>query len=44
LIGCRAKPLKLIITSATLDGEKFSVYYNNCPVRAQRGMGGKVHT
>jgi hypothetical protein len=25
-------PLKLIITSATLDGEKFSTYFNDCPV------------
>ncbi|KAG1663950.1 hypothetical protein FOA52_001076 [Chlamydomonas sp. UWO 241] len=24
--------LKLIITSATLDGEKFSAYFNDCPV------------
>ena len=26
-------PLKIIITSATLDGEKFSAYFNECPVR-----------
>ena len=30
--GCRQKPLKLVITSATLDGQKFSSYFDNCPV------------
>ena len=29
---CRQAALKLVITSATLDGEKFSAYYGNCPV------------
>ena len=29
---CRQAELKLVITSATLDGEKFSAYYGNCPV------------
>jgi len=24
--------LKLIVTSATLDAEKFSTYFNNCPI------------
>lgn len=24
--------MKLLVTSATLDGEKFSAYFNNCPV------------
>ncbi|KAK9808882.1 hypothetical protein WJX72_005695 [[Myrmecia] bisecta] len=32
LVYVRAKPLKLVITSATLDGDKFSAYFNNCPV------------
>jgi hypothetical protein len=27
-----AKPLRLVITSATLDGEKFSAYFGDCPV------------
>lgn len=30
--GCRQKPLKLVITSATLDGQKFSTYFDDCPV------------
>ena len=30
---CRRRPeLKLIVTSATLDAEKFSNYWNNCPI------------
>ncbi len=28
----RVKPLKVIITSATLDGERFSAYFGDCPV------------
>ena len=28
----RRPDLKLIITSATLDAEKFSAYFNNCPI------------
>ena len=28
----RERPLKLVVTSATLDGDKFSAYFNNCPV------------
>ncbi len=28
----REKPLKLVVTSATLDGEKFSKYFMSCPV------------
>ena len=28
----RSPPLKLVVTSATLDGEKFSLYFNDCPV------------
>lgn len=28
---CR-RPLRLVITSATLEGEKFSAYYGGCPV------------
>ncbi|KAL6757999.1 DEAH-box nuclear pre-mRNA splicing factor [Haematococcus lacustris] len=28
----RAAPLKLVITSATLDGEKFSAFFGSCPV------------
>ena len=28
----RQKPLKLVITSATLDGQKFSTYFDDCPV------------
>ncbi|GFH12063.1 uncharacterized protein HaLaN_07690, partial [Haematococcus lacustris] len=27
----RAAPLKLVITSATLDGEKFSAFFGSCP-------------
>ncbi|KAF8068452.1 DEAH4 [Scenedesmus sp. PABB004] len=30
--GARRRPLKLLVTSATLDGEKFSAYFNDCPV------------
>ena len=29
---CRKKPLKLVLTSATLDAEKFSAYFDGCPV------------
>ncbi|KAJ2908590.1 DEAH-box ATP-dependent RNA helicase prp22, partial [Coemansia aciculifera] len=30
---CRRRPdLKVIVTSATLDAEKFSKYFNNCPI------------
>ena len=29
---CRERPLKLVVTSATLDGEKFSQYFMSCPV------------
>lgn len=36
---CRATRLKLLVTSATLDGEKFSAYFNNCPVRGDRQQG-----
>jgi hypothetical protein len=32
----RGDRLKLLVTSATLDGEKFSTYFNNCPVSASR--------
>lgn len=32
LVKQRQTPLKLIVTSATLDGEKFSAYFNECPV------------
>lgn len=32
LAGRKFPPLKLIITSATLDGEKFSQFFNACPV------------
>ncbi|KAL4440347.1 hypothetical protein ABPG75_003348 [Micractinium tetrahymenae] len=32
VVARRAKPFKLVITSATLDGEKFSKYFNACPV------------
>ena len=31
-VMCRKKPLKLILTSATLDAEKFSAYFFGCPV------------
>eukprot|EP00879_Flechtneria_rotunda_P013602 GHRR01014208.1.p1 GENE.GHRR01014208.1~~GHRR01014208.1.p1 ORF type:complete len:752 (+),score=245.25 GHRR01014208.1:131-2386(+) len=30
--GARQHGLKLLVTSATLDGHKFSHYFNNCPV------------
>ena len=29
--NCR-NPLKLIVTSATLDAEKFASYFNDCPI------------
>ncbi|KAL6784040.1 hypothetical protein ACKKBG_A04550 [Auxenochlorella protothecoides x Auxenochlorella symbiontica] len=32
LVARRDPPLKLVITSATLDSEKFSAYYGACPV------------
>lgn len=32
MCGCRSPQLSLIITSATLDGEKFAAYYDGCPV------------
>ncbi|MEW5312932.1 MAG: hypothetical protein WDW38_004530 [Sanguina aurantia] len=32
LVHSRVPQLKLVITSATLDGEKFSIYFNSCPV------------
>jgi ATP-dependent RNA helicase DHX8/PRP22 len=32
MLACRKKPLKLILTSATLDAEKFSAYFDNCPI------------
>ncbi|KAJ1902375.1 DEAH-box ATP-dependent RNA helicase prp22 [Coemansia sp. IMI 209127] len=32
-IACQSRPdLKVIITSATLDAERFSKYFNNCPI------------
>ena len=37
---CRSQAklsLKIIITSATLDGEKFSAYFNECPVSGGGG-------
>jgi ATP-dependent RNA helicase DHX8/PRP22 len=32
LLSCRKKPLKLLLTSATLDACKFSAYFDGCPV------------
>lgn len=32
LVASRDPPLKLVVTSATLDGDKFSSYFSNCPV------------
>ncbi|KAL3149932.1 hypothetical protein ABBQ38_013295 [Trebouxia sp. C0009 RCD-2024] len=32
LVKTRQKSLKLVITSATLDGQKFSTYFDDCPV------------
>jgi ATP-dependent RNA helicase DHX8/PRP22 len=32
LAHSRSPPLKLVVTSATLDGEKFSAYFRDCPV------------
>ena len=32
LYPCRKRPLKVVITSATLDGEKLSAYFGECPV------------
>ncbi|KAJ1771785.1 DEAH-box ATP-dependent RNA helicase prp22 [Coemansia sp. RSA 1843] len=32
-VACQRRPdLKVIVTSATLDAEKFSKYFNNCPI------------
>lgn len=33
----RQKPLKVVITSATLDGEKLSAYFGDCPVLSVPG-------
>ena len=33
----RRRSLKLICTSATLDAEKFSTYFNSCPIFTIRG-------
>lgn len=35
----RQHRLKLLVTSATLDGEKFSAYFNNCPVSSNQHGG-----
>ncbi|KAI8466158.1 MAG: DEAH-box nuclear pre-mRNA splicing factor [Monoraphidium minutum] len=32
LVTVRDAPLKLVVTSATLDGDKFSAYFGDCPV------------
>lgn len=32
LVGVRASNLKVLITSATLDGEKVSKFFSNCPI------------
>ncbi|KAL4856425.1 putative pre-mRNA-splicing factor ATP-dependent RNA helicase DEAH4 [Chlorella vulgaris] len=32
LVLRRHRPLKLVVTSATLDGDKFSAYFGSCPV------------
>ena len=32
LAGRKSPDLKIIITSATLDGEKFSQFFSGCPV------------
>lgn len=32
LINLRASNLKVLITSATLDGEKVSRFFSNCPI------------
>lgn len=32
LVKMRASNLKVLITSATLDGEKVSEFFSNCPV------------
>lgn len=32
VVAIRERPLKLVVTSATLDGEKFSEYFGGCPV------------
>jgi hypothetical protein len=38
----RERPLKLVVTSATLDGEKFSAYFGDCPVGARRASASMV--
>ncbi len=35
--GAGLARLRLVVTSATLDGEKFSAYFGNCPVRGGGG-------
>ena len=37
LVVRRKRELKVVITSATLDGEKFSAYFNDCPVLSVPG-------
>lgn len=32
LVARRKDPLKLVITSATLDSDKFSAFFGSCPV------------
>lgn len=32
LVGSRASNLKVLITSATLDGEKVSKFFSDCPL------------
>ena len=43
--GAGLERLRLVVTSATLDGEKFSAYFGNCPVRREgereEGGGGR---
>ncbi len=35
--SCYRSDLRLVITSATLDGEKFSAYFDDCPVMSIPG-------
>eukprot|EP00897_Mesotaenium_endlicherianum_P008574 jgi/Mesen1/7745/ME000407S06973 len=40
LVATRQPPLKLLVTSATLDGQKFSAFFGDCPVL---DVPGKLH-
>lgn len=41
--ACREQALRLVITSATLNGEKFSTFFRDCPVLSIAGRCFPVH-